>query len=188
MPDVVQFYETEVADRESGLTASFIVVPSSALGYQPDEPPGGLIDIIDLLNSEAAALSYYLWAVVTSDTVEEAMQKIGGTLLPSPLPDEERAFFDSLAYSAVVPTEQSPLDKESLAELLSAASQASRRWTVGAAIALGAVSGRPLLLLYVPAGIILIGAARGIAEALHVGLRERILDRLGVTERKNANG
>ena len=43
-----------------------------------------------------------------------------------------------------------------------------------------AATGDPLVLIVVPAGIILCGAALGVAEALRRGLRVKLLDLFGV--------
>lgn len=55
---------------------------------------------------------------------------------------------------------------------------------VSAALA-ASVTGQPLLLLAVPAAIIVCGAAKGIAEALHIGLRARLLVWMDVDEPVN---
>ena len=46
----------------------------------------------------------------------------------------------------------------------------------------GSAAGRPILLVVVPAGIIICGAATGIAQALQIGLRTHILRLMGIEE------
>jgi len=47
--------------------------------------------------------------------------------------------------------------------------------------ALGAyITGEPLLLLTIPTGIIVCGAARGVSQALEIGLRSKLLGLMGV--------
>lgn len=52
---------------------------------------------------------------------------------------------------------------------------------IGAAVGAYA-TGDPLVLLAVPAGIVACGAAHGVADALRIGLRARLLRLLGVEE------
>jgi hypothetical protein len=80
-------------------------------------------------------------------------------------------FAQHLTYARVVPFESSPLDAKSLSELITGG---------GASAALAYITGHPLLALVVPGGIIVCGAARGIAEALRIGLRSKLLGLMGV--------
>ena len=43
-------------------------------------------------------------------------------------------------------------------------------------------TGDPLLLIAVPLGIIICGAASGVADALRIGLRRKVLDLMGVPD------
>jgi hypothetical protein len=49
-------------------------------------------------------------------------------------------------------------------------------------------TGNPLLILAVPAGIIIRGAAYGIADALRLGLRARVLGWMGVPDPEQREG
>lgn len=87
-------------------------------------------------------------------------------------------FANEVFYQRLIPLTQSPLALGSLSELIKAAS-------VGAVVGFIAVAGHPIVLIAVPAGIILCGAATGIANALEEGLRERILTLLRDHPRQN---
>jgi hypothetical protein len=85
------------------------------------------------------------------------------------------AFAQYLAYAPVVPFESSPLSPKSLSDLATAGG--------GIGGALGAyLTGDPLLLVTIPAGIIVCGAARGVSQALEIGLRSKILGLMGVED------
>ncbi len=71
-------------------------------------------------------------------------------------------------YQPLIPLTQSPLALDSLSKLVKVAG-------IGAVVGFIAVAGYPMVLIAVPAGIILCGAATGIAKALDHGLRERLL-------------
>jgi hypothetical protein len=83
-------------------------------------------------------------------------------------------FAQYLTYSPVIPFGSSPLQGKALSELVTAGG-------VGAAVGAFA-SDHPLLLLAVPAGIIVCGAARGVADALRIGLRSKLLELMGVED------
>jgi hypothetical protein len=55
-------------------------------------------------------------------------------------------------------------------------------FTIVAALAT-ALDAHPILLLLVPVGIILCGAATGIGQALRIGLRAHLLRLMGIEER-----
>jgi hypothetical protein len=82
-------------------------------------------------------------------------------------------FAQYLTYQPVVPYESSPLGGRSLSQILATAGSAAA--TVGTF-----ADGHLVLLLLVPGGIIICGAASGVAEALQVGLRTKLLDLMGV--------
>jgi hypothetical protein len=78
-------------------------------------------------------------------------------------------FMQSLAYERLIPVEQSPMEKVSLAStVVSGASQLGPH-SLGALAAVIAYGDSPIVIVAVPALIILVGAARGIASALEQG-------------------
>jgi hypothetical protein len=75
----------------------------------------------------------------------------------------------------LVPFESSPLSAKALSDLAAAGGG------IGAAVGAYA-TGDPLLLLAVPAGIVVCGAAHGLSEALRIGLRAKLLTLIGVDD------
>lgn len=171
-----QLYETTIHNRDTGDSFSFVVVPRRSLSdpdvsdseyvlhtlrleprQQPSEAePWSLPFLIDSLMGRTFE---YPWIL------EPGGDRQGQT--PTP-------FAQYLAYSPVIPFEESPLQSKSLAEILAA--------TGGTGAVVGFAVGHPVLLLVVPAGIILCGAATGIAQALRIGLRAHILRLMGVED------
>ena len=93
------------------------------------------------------------------------------TLAPPP----PSHFAQHVAFDPIIPYEASRLSGRSLAELVGAGG--------GASGAIGyAQTGDPQLLLVLAAGIILCGAAAGVAEALRIGLRAKLLDLMNVED------
>jgi len=76
-------------------------------------------------------------------------------------------FAEYLAFEAVVPFESSPLGSKALATLVGA--------TASAGAGLGyAANGDPIVLITVPAGIVVAGAALGVGAGVATGLAEGI--------------
>jgi hypothetical protein len=82
-------------------------------------------------------------------------------------------FAKQVFEDSVIPITQSPLGLESLARLVKLSTVG-----MGAAVGYMVVAYTPLLLITIPAGIIICGAAAGIGKALEEGLRKRMLDLL----------
>jgi hypothetical protein len=100
--------------------------------------------------------------------------------VPSYCDPQVDAFATYVTNSRVVPFERSPISMESIVQIVKASGGAG----IGATVGLLAGGGTPLMLVTVPAGIILCGAATGIASALEEGLRLRVLGLMGVKPRK----
>lgn len=83
-------------------------------------------------------------------------------------------FAEIVVFDDVVPIEQSPLKAEALVTLVTKATGAG----LGAFAGFVAFGDSPLLLITVPAGMIICGAAKGIADALESGLRDRLFELL----------
>ncbi len=90
-------------------------------------------------------------------------------------------FAQYLAYAPLVPFESSPLAPRALSDLAAAGGG------IGAAVGAYA-TGDSLLLLAVPAGIVVCGAAHGLAEALRIGLRAKLLHLMGVDDPDTDHG
>jgi hypothetical protein len=164
-----QLYETEIYDRDTGAAFAFITIPRRSvvvprIGDAEEVGAGlGLQRIREVASFDLAAL-----IDATLIYPDELRSRQGVFATSSP-------FARYLIDEPVVPFEASPLEGKPLAALIGGPAS-------GASIAVGFLLGHPLIVVLVPAGIILCGAARGIAEALHVGLRARILQLMGVQD------
>lgn len=193
--DPAQLYETTIYNRSGGAPFTFITVPGRSLVdgvVAPNaaefarrlnlrEPRFRDQEAIRLAPIEAWSLPFMIDAVLGRPLddfvwpyepffVERYLEGRSGRRRGGP-----SEFAQYLAYAPVVPFESSPLGPKALSELATAGGG------VGAAVGAYA-TGHPLLLLVVPAGIIVCGAARGISEALRIGLRARLLDLMGVED------
>jgi hypothetical protein len=192
-----QTYETTIHDRDSGRAFTFITVPARSLGegggdvqppdmvarrlglsQQPDRPsqrrppmrdvsPWALPFAIDIALGREEE-DFYRWGPFFLEEHLFGPRRRHDRIGPS-------AFAQYLAYAQVVPFESSPLTPKSLSDLAAAGG--------GIGGALGAyVTGDPLLLLTIPTGIIVCGAARGVSQALEIGLRSKLLDLMHVED------
>ena len=178
--DPVQIYETTVYNREGrGQAFTFLTIPSRSLTdgqvppvkrlahdlsvlFMDDGPrafrrnlrPWGLPFLIDGALGRRDSFHFYF------DPDTPFGEKTG----PS-------RFAEYLAFEAIVPFESSPLGAKSLATLVGATG------TAGAALGYAA-SGDPIVLVTVPAGIIIAGAAIGVGAGAAVGLAEGIRHQL----------
>lgn len=195
--DPVQFYETTIHNRDGGRAFSFVSVPRRSLANRVlqdvdaadvagvlglREPRYGDAGAINVRPVEAWSLPFLIDATLGRfepfDLDEPFLSErfaLRGLPRRGPSP-----FAQYLVYSPVVPIESSPLGGKALSDLATAGS--------GIGGALGAyATGEPLLLLTIPGGIVLCAAARGISDALRIGLRARLLDLMGV-EDPESNG
>jgi hypothetical protein len=186
--DPVQLYETTISNRDGGGTFRFVTVPCRSLKGREVPPVEVLMKRLSLeppLRGERRGLSRIepveAWSLPFI---------VDATLGRWPGPEflvEWRFYFDPpnrrgpspfaqyLTYAPVVPFESSLLSAKSLADLATAGG--------GVGAAAGAyATGDLLLLLVVPAGIIICGAARGVGEALRIGLRVKLLNLMGVED------
>lgn len=169
--ELTQIYETMVAEPGLGLSFSVIVVPARSFpeGHTPDRD-----DLASSLDLD--------WQVGLENVAELPSAIIA--ILHGEISQGSRAgdpgfeFAEAVAFGDIVPFESSPLDARSLASIVTGSG-------VAAGAAVGFVVGAgvpPLLLITVPAGMIICGAAAGIAAALDQGLKARLLRRLGVEQ------
>lgn len=90
------------------------------------------------------------------------------------LGEQAAEFANYLAKERIIPFEQSPLSALSLHDLLRATGSA-----IGAYAGFVISGSSPLLLITVPAGMIICGAASGVARGLEDGLKRRIVSMIG---------
>ncbi|MGH3907414.1 MAG: hypothetical protein ACRDTE_25045 [Pseudonocardiaceae bacterium] len=196
--ELVQFYETQIADADSGLLSRFLVIPAYA--FKPAvESLEELTSVLEFRRGMAvpspAALSVALAATLDSRTLASAVgsfQTILGGRYISALeaertPEAERIgsllrFSDAIVFGEYIPFEASPLQSESLATLFAKVT-ARGGVAVGASAAIvGATTGQPLLVVFVAGGMVLGGAAKGLGKALEEGLYQKVLSALKVPE------
>lgn len=183
-----QWYETTIYNREGEQAFTFVTVP--ARSRSDTEIPGisavqrqlglrdrrrgprmaGLIEpwalpfAIDIALGRDERSFYEPWGPFFID------EHLRGNHPGGPSP-----FAQHLAYAPLVPFESSPLSAKALSDLAAAGGG------IGAAIGAYA-TGDPLLLLAVPTGIVVCGAAHGLADALRIGLRAKLLQFMGVDD------
>lgn len=186
--DPVQVYETTIYNRDrTGEGFSFASVPARSL-------PGGGVPSLE-------QLALTLEVLFLDDSPHAFRQNLRPWGLPflidgalgrrapfrfyfdPDVPFGEKQgpsrFAEYLAFEAVVPFESSPLGSKALATLVGATA------TAGAGLGYAA-TGEPIVLLTVPAGIVVAGAAlgvgAGVATGLAEGLRYRLRTLMGVPE------
>lgn len=187
--DQSQLYETTIYNRDGRQGFAFVTVPSrSLISAEVEHPDGPNINAVaDALGMDPIALDTRRIEPLEPWTLPFIIDGLLGRwigpdapfewryrLLDAPATRGPSRFAQALAYEPLVPFESSPLKAQSLSGLTLASS--------GAVGALGAIDGHPLLLLYLPAGIILCGAAKGVGEALQIGLRTKLLHLMGIDE------
>jgi hypothetical protein len=180
--ELVQWYDTTVADRDQDATARFLVVPARSVP-SPELLANrtalmqrlGLQSIQDLVSP--SFLPHAFLAVLTAETADDAKQRLEA-LLSSPqafadTPPDLRSFAEQLAFAPLVPFEASTPDLTAIASIVAKAAGAG--YAVGAVVGVVASGPTPLILVTVPAGMIICGAAAGVAKALEEGLYERLI-------------
>lgn len=184
-----QLYETAIYNRDRGQAFRFLTVPAralvereipsevdelaDALGFKPIRGPEGR-PARRIAPVEAWSLPFVIDAAL-GRFPDFPFEFYFDPLEPMRPRREPSPFAQYVTYVPVIPFESSPLGAKSLAELATASG------SVGAAVGYSA-TGDLLVLLLVPAGIIVCGAARGIGDALRIGLRSKLLRLMGVDD------
>jgi len=83
---------------------------------------------------------------------------------------DDSKFAELICFDTAIPFENSPLSAESLAKLVTHASGPA----IGAFVAFVICGSTPLLFVAVPAGMLICGAAKGVATALEEGLKKKL--------------
>lgn len=188
---LAQLYETTILDRAAQRSVRFVVVPARAFEeWDLLADVGAMSSALDLelhlRLPTAFLLAPLVGAVLAAEAspAEEAMATvksafemmrrqpgrssfdIDGSLL---------RFSERVTFEKFVPFERSPLQLESLAGLVSQGSGIG----MGAAAGLVAFWGNPMVLVAVPFGMIIGGAAKGVGLALGRGLYQKTLRLMG---------
>ena len=129
----------------------------------------------------ASELPYAIASLLLRDEPEDVAQHFDlvRKRLPVFIEDHPQVleFAEHVTFANVIPFEHSPLSGEALARLLSARSGAG----IGVGVALMVAGGpTPLLFLTVPAGMIICGSAKGIADGLEEGFRQKVRRLMGL--------
>lgn len=176
---VVQAYETTILDTSGKYGFKCITIPSrSALPRLDADSESNQRVVADLLEVKLAKsvsvdqIVSYLGRILAADNNEEYTE-------------QHLAFAQYASYARVIPFEQSPLGAESLAGIAANAVKAGAV-TLGATIGLMAAGGTPFVLITVPAGIILCGAAVSFSKWAEEN-REKIWSKLLGVSRTHAS-
>lgn len=171
----VQIFETTVAERQSGYSFRFLSIPKRSLsldyaysGGIPDSLKTAL-NLESLQSIQASALPSAIMAMVQSDVVRDvgsfqAQALFTQFLNPVSPPPVLLAFAEQVAFADIIPFEESPISLVSLAGKV--AGYAKSPIAMGAFIGVLAGGMSPLLLVTVPTGIILCGAASAFAKVV----------------------
>jgi len=181
---VLQTYETTILSESSKHALHALIVPRrsfagenrgikvddvlSSLGLQRLMVPS--IEASDLVNALAVLLSPSVDYTKKTAYLVSVLQDTPLGVTPPTTPTD-RTFAEQAVFDSLLPFEQSPLSLESLGKLVVSASGAG----IGAYAGFVLAGPTPLLLITIPAGMIICGAAKGIADALEQGLRDRLV-------------
>jgi hypothetical protein len=171
---IKQLFETTIYDSDSNLEGRFVVVPRLAYGSMPEN-----IESFHILAEKLglqmereirpSGLAYGLARCFLNED-PEFHEMIQGKRPVSPEFVESVKFSEVLAFAPVVPFQRNPLNLEALASVITGATGVGLGAFAGFVIG----GGSPLIFVTVPAGMIIFGAAAGVARALEEGLRDRL--------------
>jgi hypothetical protein len=180
---ILQVYETNLLDNSTGISAQFLVLPMDCFGSPIDSKAvlqvmGGA-DVEFGVELEPAMLPGAIQLCLRlpgTDFFERANQTnskpgkieiLNGLLreiAETPLSGENISVWEFayyLTYAPVVPFRRSPLEEQSLAKLVAGAGSGA-----GAMLGIAAATHNPLVLIWVPAGMIIFAAAKGASRAI----------------------
>ncbi len=182
-----QTYETTIVNPGTELAPHFFIIPKRSWEDEAKFSNVNLDNILATMKElglkphctiSAVRIAHGLTAVLTIDGVhDDRIDNLNQLVVENA---GVYSFAVKVANRPLIPFERSPLTSEALADILK-----NSGMTVGAALGFYAGVGDPLLLfILVPAGIIICGAAKGIADALQEGLRDKILKSLKSKRKK----
>src|ERR671910_3234005 len=178
--DVVQIYETTIADIASDLSAHFVTVPARSLGggsylFEGSDWPLESLGLLRIADVPFGGVARSLAACLVSDDVEEFLRKFdqgfeeetqhSSTQLPKPF-----EFAEYLTFARVIPFEQPSLSADSLGNILTAQGRGEAGYMYHEETRI------PLLAVAIPAGMVICGSAPGMIRALESGLRQRLME------------
>ena len=178
--NVVQIYETTIADTTSNLSAHFVTVPARSLGgssylYQGSDWPLETLGLLRIADVPFGGVARSLAACLVSDDVETFVRKFhqgfeeetshSSVQLPEPF-----VFAEYLTFARVIPFEQPSLSADSLGNILTAQVHGEADYMYHEETRI------PLLAVAIPAGMVLCGSPPGMIRALESGLRQRLME------------
>jgi hypothetical protein len=177
-------YENTIMTDNTEHAAHLIVLPSESAASLKNVKIDELMTELGMQKIASVSptnlprgLAVLFSAAVPSDKRESILLSTASAQFGAPGTDVEYAksdlqFAEIVAFEPIVPIEESPLQAQVLATLVAKGSGV----TIGAFAGFVAVGASPLLLVTVPAGMIICGAVKPVAEALECGLRDRLRD------------
>ena len=178
--NVVQIYETTIADTTSDLSAHFVTVPARSLGgssylFEGSEGPLETLGLLRIADVPFGGVARSLAACLLSDDVEEFLRgfeqgfedvtRHSSVQLPKPF-----VFAEYLTFARVIPFEQPSLSADSLGNILTAQGHGEAGYMYHEETRI------PLLAVAIPAGMVICGSASGMIRALASGLRQRLVE------------
>jgi len=181
-----QLYETSIGDRGSGHAFKGIVVPSRSIVDTDNlSDRGSLLRELHLIEISRIDPKFIVPVIAASlEQTDAELFKLIATgeelRLGHYHPTTEAVYLaERVSNEKFIPFENSPLDLHSLKDLIAKGTGTA----IGAYVGFVALNSHPLVLVVVPAGIIVCGAAYGVAKALEEGLQYRLLGFMGVPTR-----
>lgn len=184
---MLQIFETTIFSDSSEHAIRALVVPKRSFeGSDLVVDAEGIVAALGLqkltLPTITASSLGPAFAVLSSPTVPqtELTAHLMATLqapvsvpviMPAAVTSLDKDFAEQAAFDNFIPFEMSPISLESIGKLVVSATGAG----IGAYAGFVLAGSSPLLLVTIPAGMIICGAAKGIADALEQGLREKLL-------------
>ena len=177
-----QTFQTDILDEITGSEASYYFIPSSIvpkLPSQEDEFRGilrdfGIKEDITFIEPHQLVAAVVFCLNSSNDEFQKAVGGMKPTDIDFKLEKYARQdliqFAEHLVLSPVVPVRRNPLNLESLGSVITTASGVG----LGAFAGFIVAGGTPLIFVTVPAGMIIFGAAAGVAKGLEKGLAARI--------------
>jgi hypothetical protein len=154
--DIHQIYETTLFDETGKLGFSALTIPARSIRRQADYVPDASYIASDIFDAEITEEPQYFSPDLIYNLIAHGAQEVS---------EENRRIFSAyIANAQIIPFEESPLGADSLASI---ALKAAKMGTVGVGTTIGILAaGTPMLLIVVPLGIVLCGAAISFAKWL----------------------
>jgi hypothetical protein len=170
--EVVQLYETTVADRQQGYTVQFLTIPLRAVAATKQDfvrnPVAFSVNLMGSFNvtlfqqvTDLSKLPFIIASMLVDGDAQEALNRFNASDFGN-IPSELMTFAQHVANARLIPFEESPLGLESFGSVAATTSPLA----IGAFLGFAAVGTGPLLFVAVPAGIIVCYVAQAVGMAL----------------------